>query len=1287
MTNVILNRTVDLSAETTHSSETTSHFNSGDGPAYRNAVMSNVRNLLALPIISDVCIISLTVFCAGVAIVSLASLLKPSKDSANQSMWEAIRSAYIPKLNKALQHGAAANAVDVDSGETPLIAAQKRMSLSSVYEMSVALLNAGAKESINAQDREGNTALSLALKEADIKTVELLIENGATFDLQEAIRVAATHQQGALLQYLLKIESNVLQTSQVVKTVMDDALEKGDIVLIGPLSQHGAIFNHSKALWEAVKRGQMEVITCLVQKAGVNINEKNENGKTVMDYALEMEAVELIDTLSKNGAAFDARVALARVVDYRQKAFLIGLVEKGLIAPNQMMSYALMWLDVELIELAHQKGVAIDREVLMRFLGAIEPPYKLDTAQIDFLKCLIKNGANINEKNRYGQTPLLEFLLWPKGDYSIIDLLSLLLENGARESIDAVDQVGKTAMDYALARMHINLVELLYGNGAAITFTKAIEDTIAIKDKKAKALEGSITIENRITIDQALALAKWFIEFLRKKEQEENKIAATIDEIDVAGRTVLMKAVLERSAWGSLKTSIGKISILLRNGARKSIDTVDQSGKAAIDYALEIGDVELVKLLCKNGAKLDLDKIISHSGYLTPQSEIISYLALEGRADTTPVNSKGQTVLMRAIAQRLPIETVFVLLENGAKSNIDAADEEGRAAIDYALEMGDVTLIKLLFNNGAMLDLDKVLSHPGYFTPQAEVVSYLVTEKSADTKAVDGEGRTILMRALKRGLPTETIHLLLENGARESIDAVDEDGRTAMDYALEVGDVELIKLLLSNGATLDLDRALLHHLVLYSVETVQYLVVEQGVNTKAVNEEGQTVLMRAIRQGSSIEIIRCLLENGAKESIDVVDREGGTAINYALNKGDIESIKLLFKNNAAFDLHKLLSLANSDFKTEIISFLIVEKILHINRVNEEGQTILMQAIQQGSSVDIIRLFLENGAIDSIDTIDQSGKTAMDYAVREGNVELVKLLIDSGATLDLNKAINLALEWGKTEVVKYLIEKNDVNINALDRSGKSLIDHVIASKCDVALIKFLLEKGATLDLDKALFNIRWFTKMEVISYLVVEKGANTRAIDGADQTVLMKVVQQRCSIEVIRFLLERGAKETIHAADQSGKTVIDYALENHDVERVKFLRENGAIIDFSTVLSKIHSESLVRYLVEEGANVNAHDSRGETVVSRAVRNGNLDFVKFLYRYGADLKKTHGEKGASLLIIAVQQADSNMVKYLLKQGVSLSVKDSDGNTALMIAERKQNQPLITLLKGEWASLSDG
>jgi ankyrin repeat protein len=71
------------------------------------------------------------------------------------------------------------------------------------------------------------------------------------------------------------------------------------------------------------------------------------------------------------------------------------------------------------------------------------------------LKC-VRGGSDVNEKDIYGLTPLIEATL--KKD---VNIATLLLKNGAK--INQEDISGQTALQWAVNRYHLPLCELFIG--------------------------------------------------------------------------------------------------------------------------------------------------------------------------------------------------------------------------------------------------------------------------------------------------------------------------------------------------------------------------------------------------------------------------------------------------------------------------------------------------------------------------------------------------------------------------------------------------------------------------------------------------------------------------------------------------------------------------------------------------------------------------------------------------------------------------------------------------------
>lgn len=150
-------------------------------------------------------------------------------------------------------------------------------------------------------------------------------------------------------------------------------------------------------------------------------------------------------------------------------------------------------------------------------------------------------------------------------------------------------------------------------------------------------------------------------------------------------------------------------------------------------------------------------------------------------------------------------------------------------------------------------------------------------------------------------------------------------------------------------------------------------------------------------------------------------------------------------------------------------------------------------------------------------------------------------------------------------------------------------------------------------------------------------------------------------------------------------------------------------------AKAGLENVVKYLVENGADVNAENKDLVTPLHLAVHNGNLNVVKYLANKGVDVnsilttfqagslkgdlkylnalqaildKNTLNEKskdGSTPLHLAVQNDHLNIVKFLIRNGVDVNAKNRDENTPFHLAARNGHLEVVKYLVGNGADVN--
>lgn len=260
----------------------------------------------------------------------------------------------------------------------------------------------------------------------------------------------------------------------------------------------------------------------------------------------------------------------------------------------------------------------------------------------------------------------------------------------------------------------------------------------------------------------------------------------------------------------------------------------------------------------------------------------------------------------------------------------------------------------------------------------------------SNEKATEYE-ETLLMHFCRLGNEDdeniEKIKFLIENGAdvnhrfyREDDHYESDDdmlygfnygcgcGRTALRYAVNGGHVETVKLLIENGADVNVRDCSDMNLLMYLYNMDFY------ANTPSPTDE------------EIIAIAELLIENGV--DVNATDKYGQTVLKYAVNykAKNYEAISFLIENGA-----------------------------DVNAIDESGQTVFEYAVKyESDNYGLISLLIENGA--DINAIDESGHTILDYVIMEqgyDNYGLIELLVDNGALthrqLEKQKAENAETE--------------------------------------------------------------------------------------------------------------------------------------------------------------------------------------------------------------------------------------------------------------------------------------
>lgn len=222
------------------------------------------------------------------------------------------------------------------------------------------------------------------------------------------------------------------------------------------------------------------------------------------------------------------------------------------------------------------------------------------------------------------------------------------------------------------------------------------------------------------------------------------------------------------------------------------------------------------------------------------------HLRLQQGADINISFNDGQTPLITASShwnEEKALATVTYLLENGAQATINTPDQEGNSPIDCAIGQGFISVAKYLREHGATFTLPKLVT--------LAIIHGLIS----------GENCAI-------AIITYLLELTIEIN-----DINTNKNNSAIDFALEINQLQVATFLFSKGAIFNRSKAMETAIASGSLETVQYLHKEHGI---AINSMSLLIIATKADQ---VHIVKYLLKHGADRTAE--DETGKIAYTIA----------------------------------------------------------------------------------------------------------------------------------------------------------------------------------------------------------------------------------------------------------------------------------------------------------------------------------------------------------------------------------------------------------------------
>lgn len=508
--------------------------------------------------------------------------------------------------------------------------------------------------------------------------------------------------------------------------------------------------------------------------------------------------------------------------------------------------------------------------------------------------------------------------------------------------------------------------------------------------------------------------------------------------------------------------------------------------------------------------------------------------------------------------------------------------------------------------------------------------------------------------------------------------------------------IEIVKLLLKAGA----DQAKNEHSYpiywasYYNCPEILKLLIAAGGNVNDGRTNSQTPVITAAFNGNTA-ILKILAKNGA----DLYKKDAlGWVIASYLNRTDpkiLSSIKTLIK--LGVDVNA------PDKYNEYKKTQLMRVAQGGEEISEEEKSFCGNDCRHAATPgtkeleEITKIIWDAGASKSINAVDSDGWTALMYASRYGNLDMVNRLLAANAKVNMvNKgggtALIIASNNGKNDIVKLLIAKG-ANVNAIDTIGTNALMFAAESGY-TDIVKTLLAAGANINAQNtygwtALMHASKRADSALIQTLI-DGGANIalRTNEKNNKLDALIIASAHGNLNAVKTLIAAGAN--INTKDKNGWSAMYWASGMGHKEVVdallaagakKHLYENGTVFLITLIGHK--QLDRVEGFLQDGANVNAESKDDWTALRWAARLGYADTIKLLLDYGADINAASKE-GWTALMLAAYDNHIDAVKALLAEpDINLDAKlKASGKTALNLAEIQGNTEIIKLLKNAGA-----
>ncbi|KAJ9191765.1 hypothetical protein DTO166G4_698 [Paecilomyces variotii] len=703
-------------------------------------------------------------------------------------------------------------------------------------------------------------------------------------------------------------------------------------------------------------------------------------------------------------------------------------------------------------------------------------------------------------------------------------------------------------------------------------------------------------------------------------------------------------------------------------------------------------------------------------GKIALRQESLINLLLENGADVNQVLGYIKAPLHLAV-QKCSVHFVRALIAHGADVNTSTPEEGSVLQCAAKRKIGSFPIVHALINAGAIVILkgdkdnndqnrkcspvlnaalsffgENRFKESGHFIESKSVKQVLSSGPGAVIKLLLLSQPELCATAKQFGLllqmlavegDCEFIRLLIERGV--DVNSCGNYYGCALQAAARHGRLACVRQLLDAGAEVDLSGGIYHTALQAAIigghDAIIRELIAHGVDVS------QALPLAA--EAKDFKTTSMLLDAGADVSFS--DSSHSSALITACGHGDMKTINLLIERGADVTAY---GTKRTSYGSSIVC----------------SEASALHAACANGHYEVARMLLEQGVDPEQQIEGNINRTPLAIAALEGHLELLELLLESGARVyDPPRALNalvLAVR-GKRPLatIEFFCERLTDSPDLLPaweealrgafHSGNAKLFRFLLSKIPQSLhafalacrfgskgaIKKILSHDVNVDVDlengeRALHLAIYYHRVDLVSFLI-DQGADVQFVSskyGSPLSAALEGLLANLATTRDPFYQLIPKKEFRGLMESDSETESDTDADNRHLP--ESVRPKQPCLGLP--LEKLLCKKVLQILLRAGSDVNPESRPLGPPLHVAAYIGEISMVKLLVEHGADLNATGGYF-ESVLIAAMAGGQEAVFEFLLARGVNPNIHSEKFGSALHYAcQHKDRKAVLDLLQ---------